>query len=113
MLAITEDAILVCTHELGNISNRPSQKLVTVNGRRFLVENDPEGRGISLCPNIGITMKPCVNTLKVVQGYSTFVKVDGRAVCLDTVQGLTDGTPPGVVQYKVRSAGQQLVRSTA
>jgi hypothetical protein len=30
-------------------------------------------------------------------------------VCLDTVTGLTDGTPPGIVTYKVRHAGQALV----
>ena len=51
-------------------------------------------------------------TLKVVAGYSTLVKIDGHAVCLDTVTGMTDGTPPGVVQYQVRAAGQQLVGST-
>jgi hypothetical protein len=33
-------------------------------------------------------------------------------MCLDTVNGLTDGTPPGVVEYKVRHAGQELVTET-
>jgi hypothetical protein len=37
------------------------------------------------------------------------VRIDGCAVCLDTVTGLTDGTPPGIVTYKVRSPGQTLV----
>jgi len=109
MKVMTEDAIVVCTHQLGNVGNQPSQALVTVNGRKVLVDNDPESRNVRLCPNIGVTMKPCTTTLKVVAGYSTLVKVDGHAVCLDTVTGMTDGTPPGIVQYQVRAAGQQLV----
>lgn len=113
MLVMTEDAIVLCTHQLGNVSNQPSQKLVTVDGRRVLVDNDPEQRSIRLCPNIGVTMKPCQTTLKVVAGYSTLVKIDGHAICLQTVTGLTDGTPPGIVQYNVRAPGQQLVSSVS
>jgi hypothetical protein len=112
MRCLTEDAVLVCLHMLGRIQNQPSQSLVTVDGRRVLVDADPETRSISLCPNIGVTIKPCTQTLKVVVGYSAFVKIDGKALCLDTVRGLTDGTPPGVVEYQVLVAGQQLV-STA
>jgi hypothetical protein len=37
------------------------------------------------------------------------VRIDGRRVCLDTVTGLTDGTPPGTIKYEVRSPGQDLV----
>jgi hypothetical protein len=109
---MTEDAIVLCTHQLGTVGNQPSQGLVTVDGRKVLVDNDPELRQVRLCPNYGITVKPCTTTLKVVVGYSGLLKVDGKAVCLDTVRGLTDGTPPGVVQYEVRYAGQQLVGST-
>jgi hypothetical protein len=97
MKLMTEDAIVVCTHQLGNVGNQPSQGLVTIGHRKVLVDNDPESRNVRLCPNIGVTMKPCTTTLKVVAGYSTFVKIDGHAVCLDTVTGMTDGTPPGIV----------------
>ncbi|CAN5649324.1 hypothetical protein BH23CHL6_BH23CHL6_01110 [soil metagenome] len=113
MLVMTEDAIVLCTHQLGNVGNQPSQSLLTIDGRRILVDDDPERRNISRCPNIGVTMKPCQTTLKVVTGYSTLVRIDGKAVCLDSVQGLTDGTPPGIVQYVVRAAGQALVESGA
>ncbi|MEP7105253.1 MAG: hypothetical protein ABI838_05360 [Chloroflexota bacterium] len=106
---LTEDAVLVCDHQLGIVQNRPTQKLVTVKGRRLLVETNPEGRTIKGCPNIGLSIKPCNTTLKVKQGYSPLLKIDGRRVCLDTVSGLTDGTPPGAVNYKVRSPGQTLV----
>src|SRR3954452_5440694 len=113
MRVMTEDAIVVCTHALGNVGNQPSQTLVTIGGRSVLVDHDPDQRSVRLCPNIGVTMKPCTTTLKVVAAYSTLVKIDGHAICLDTVTGMTDGTPPGIVQYQVRAAGQQLVGSSA
>lgn len=109
MKLLTEDAVLVCAHELGIVSNQPTQSLVTVEGRRVLVERSPEGRPIHNCPNIGATIKPCLITLRVKEGYSDLIRIDGKRVCLDTVRGLTDGTPPGTVEYKVRKPGQSLV----
>ncbi len=109
MDVLTEDAILICQHELGKVEIKATQDLVTIGKRRILVERNPESKPISGCPNVGATIKPCTNTLKVRQGYSSFVRIAGRRICLDTVTGLTDGTPPGVVEYKVRSAGQSLV----
>jgi hypothetical protein len=108
MLALTEDAKLVCAHR-GPIQNQPSQALVTVAGRRALVENDPEGRDIGMCPNSAPPFKKCVKTLKVQAGYSALVRIDGRRLCLDSLRGLTDGTPPGVVEYEVADPGQRLV----
>lgn len=110
MLWLTEDAVLVCLHELGNINVPPTQSLVTVEGRKVLVENDPEGKEIRGCPNVGIGIKPCQLSLKVRRGYSELLRVERRRVCLDSLRGLTDGTPPGTVDYKVRSSGQSLVR---
>lgn len=112
MLILTEDAILKCKHD-GSVAIKPSQSLVTVEGRLVLVEPDPEGRPISACPNYGLTIKPCVTTLKVNAGYSTLLRIDGKPVCLDTVVGLTDGTPPGLVEYTVRAAGQEFVAELA
>ncbi len=43
------------------------------------------------------------------QGYSEWLRIGGKRVCLDTVTGLTDGTPPGTVKYEVRDPGQRLV----
>ena len=113
MLLLTEDANLVCRHSLGNVGIRATQSLVRINGRRVLVEDDPEKRPIIGCPNVGAAIKPCQITLRVQTGYSTFVSIDGHAVALDSVLGLTDGTPPGTVEYVVRSAGQALTASGA
>lgn len=105
---LTEDAVIVCMHELGRVNISASQDLLTINGRKVLVETDPEAKRITGCPNIGATIKPCTNTLKVEVGYSDYLRVGGRRVCLDTVTGLTDGTPPGTVKYKVNDPGQKL-----
>ena len=113
MKLLTEDALLVCDHELGTVDVAPTQKLVTIEHRRVLVESNPEGRPISKCPNVGLTIKPCMTTLKVKKGYSGLVRIQGRRVCLDAVTGLTDGTPPGTVDYKVRRPGQSLVSEGA
>lgn len=106
---LTEDAKLICAHINGKVAIEPTQKLVTIEGRRVLVATDPERKGISGCPNVGPAIKPCATTLKVEKGYSPFITIEGRQVCLDTVTGKTDGTPPGTVYYFVKEPGQDWV----
>ena len=110
MRILVMEAILRCGHD-GKVENVPSQEWVRVKGSPVLVDNDPQGRDISMCPNVGINIKPCNKTLPVTKGYSTFIRIGGKAVCLDTVEGFTDGTPPGAVKYNVRRPGQTLVGS--
>jgi len=110
MLWITEDTVVVCKHQLGRSDNRPSQGWLRIDTRRVLVDADPEGRTISGCPNVGPAIKPCMTTLKVKKGYSDWIRIGGQALCLDTVTGFTDGTPPGVVMYVVADAGQTWVK---
>ncbi len=109
MYLLTEDAVLVCDHQLGTVQAWATQDLVTIEQRRIQVERDPEGRPITRCPNVSATIKPYQLTLTVKEGYSDLIRIDGRRVCLDTVTGLTDGTPPGAVNYTVRQAGQAFV----
>ena len=108
MLVLTEDAGLFCKHGPGKVSIKATQALVTVAGRSVLVEPDPVGRRIAGCPST-VPFKPCLTTLAVKKGYSEFIRVEDRRLCLDTVTGYTDGTPPGVVMYVVRDAGQTFV----
>jgi hypothetical protein len=86
-----------------------SQTYVTIHGSPVLIATDPQGRSISHCPNGVIPNKVCQHTLVVSKGYSEWVKIDHKAVCLETVEGFTDGTPPGLVKYTVKSPGQLLV----
>ncbi len=113
MLLLTEDAKLRCTHINGRVTAVTSQEWVTVEGRKVLVEPDVEGRAIGGCPNVGPTIKSCTLTLKVGKGYSEFVRIDGQRICLDSIRGLTDGTPPGLVEYEVEDAGQIWVTEAA
>ncbi|MBT8162047.1 MULTISPECIES: hypothetical protein [Arthrobacter] len=112
MKALVKEAILRCGHD-GKVQNVPSQEWVRVAGSPILVDNDPQGRDISMCPNIGINIKPCNKTLPVLKGYSTFVRISGKRICLDTVEGYTDGTPPGAVKYTVRRPGQVFVAAAS
>jgi hypothetical protein len=109
MYVVTEDAQLICRHRLGEVQIQASQSLVTIQARKILVEPDPEGKPIKGCPNYGPTIKPCGQTLVVRKGYSEFVRIEQRPVCLDSVTGLTDGTPPGSVPYVVHAPGQNLL----
>jgi hypothetical protein len=110
MLWLTQDATLVCDHG-GRVGIAPTQTLVRIKDRLALVKPNPQSRPISACPfsNPPQGIKPCLNTLVVKQGYSTFITIGDRAVCLDTVTGLTDGSPPGTVNYNVVDPGQRLV----
>lgn len=108
MKALVLTGILRCGHD-GLVAPVASQHWVRIGGAPLLVADDPQGRSIAMCPNISATFAPCRTTLRVRRGYSTFVRVDGQAWCLDSVVGFTDGTPPGAVEYTVRDPGQSLV----
>lgn len=114
MRVLTEDARLRCDHG-GAVERAARQSWVTIERRRVLVATDPEDRTISGCPNrnVFLALVPCTTTLRVTEGYSAFVRIDGRRVCLDTVTGLTNGSPPGTVKYTVKQPGQDLVESDA
>ncbi|MBI4538142.1 MAG: hypothetical protein HY704_01360 [Gemmatimonadetes bacterium] len=114
MRLITEDALLMCAHPPGKVKIEATERLVTIEGRRVLVETDPEGRAIVSCPNFNppAGIRPCTRTLRVQTGYSGLLRIEGRRVCLDTVRGFTDGTPPGTVRYGVTVPGQSLVSAT-
>ncbi len=109
MKLLSAAAVLACDHVSGLVGLSPTQEWVRAAGVPLLVRDNPEHRSITGCPNYGATIKPCLTTLAVQEGYSGFVRIGGRPVCLDTVKGLTDGTPPGIVHYAVRNPGQTLV----
>lgn len=108
VLLLRDDALVVCTHELGKVSLTASQRWVRVQGRPLLVAKDPEGRPITGCPNFTVVTKPCTSTLGVTVGYSDLIFIDGHPMCLDNVSGSTDGQG-GAYRYKVNDPAQQLV----
>jgi hypothetical protein len=113
MRILNMQAVIVCDHR-ATVTNQNSQTFVRITRAPVLVADDPVGRGIALCPNTNlINIFPCKLTLKVDAGYSTFIRIGGHAVCLDTVTGFTNGVPPGNFHYKVTAPGQEYVSGCA
>ena len=110
MKVLVLPGVLRCGHD-GKVTNQASQEWVRIATHPVLVATDPEGREISMCPNISTMTKQCNTALAVVTGYSTFVRIGGDRVCLDSIDGFTDGVPPS--HYTVRDPGQQLVGVSA
>ncbi len=106
MKVLVLPAVLRCGHD-GRVSNTNRQQWLRIASHPVLVATDPEGREISMCPNISTNTKQCNTTLVVATGYSEFVRIDRQRVCLDNVDGFTDGVPPS--HYTVRDPGQQFV----
>jgi hypothetical protein len=109
MKILTNAARLTCKHMTGKVLLLRFQDFVTIEGQPVLRRNDPEFSLITGCLNAGPTIKPCTLTLPAYQGYSDLVFIEGIPVCLDSITGLTDGTPPGTVDYIVRDPGQNFV----
>jgi hypothetical protein len=103
---ITTNGTLHCAHG-GRVDMKPSQHLVRIQGHEVFVARDPEGRPIGGCPIV--SPKPCSQTLQVLTGYSSFLRIDGHRVCLSTVKGITDVAPPA--PYYVTGSGQHFVRA--
>ena len=112
MLWLTEDARLRCDHG-GHVAIAATQDFVRIEQRRALVRPNPEQRGIAACPNANplAGILPCLHTLEVREGYSAFVRIGGQPVCLKTILGYTDGSPPRVANYKVADPGQAFVKA--
>lgn len=106
---VTIDADIRCEHKLGRVAPIAPEPLVFVEGRPVQTDGDPSGRPIGGCPNIGVSIKPCTKTEAVAQGESGFVFILGKPVVRADLEGLTDGTPQGLVRYKVEDPGQSLV----
>ena len=114
MKLLTVQAKIVCKHVTGVVINLVAgQHMVYVANEPLLVDNDPESKIIAGCANVSLTIKPCTQTLHVQQGYSELVFINGQRACLDSLTGLTDGTPPGVVRYVVADPAQDFVDGAA
>ena len=104
---LTVNADIRCSHAAGVVQLAATQTWVTIGRRPILVARDPETRPVAGCP-VASPNKPCTSTLAVTRGYSSLLAVEGRAICLDTVTGSTDGTlfP---AEYSVAATGQTFV----
>jgi hypothetical protein len=106
---VTTNATIMCVHG-GQVLLTPRQAQVQVQGGFVLCEPDIVGAPIVGCAQVPSPgTKPCTLVVSTLPGSSApNILVGGRPVYLDTLTGMTDGVPPGVI--KVMSPGQTAVR---
>jgi CheY-like chemotaxis protein len=90
--SLSRHSLLVCEH-LGEV--------VLPEGDGPLTEKDLGGAAIVGCPNAGPGLKPCTAILPPDGGLADRHAPDGSRFVLKSVTGLTNGTPPGTVRYRV------------
>jgi hypothetical protein len=104
--ALTESSTLGCTHLTGSIALNASQSQLTVNGNKVLVDGDLNGASVSNCGTVVTSStSKCQTFTPMPGGVAQKLKVGGKGVLLETLQGTTDGVPPGGPAV-VQSAGQ-------
>ena len=102
---LTTASQLICPHS-GTLVLTAARRLLTVDGQPVIVESDLRAATFTpgSCKNVGGNLTPCTNISSVTAGLSSMLSVGGEAVTLDTVQGLTNSTPPA--PFQVVTAGQ-------
>ena len=114
-LVLTENSSLACANQ-GTVQLTATQSKLTVAGAKVLVTGDLAGAPISGCttPTVSgpLPSAPCLTIASAVGGVSAKLKVAGKGVMLETVNGQTSGTVAGVVQpWSVRNAGQSKLKA--
>ena len=106
---LTESSMLVCTHQ-GQVQLHAGQSKLTVSGSKALVEGDLSAAAVSNCitvPDPNTTTVKCLAVATASGGVAGKLKVDGKGVLLESIQGQTNGTVGGTPQtWSVQSAGQ-------
>jgi hypothetical protein len=95
---VNASATIMCAHG-GQVQIIPKQTTVMAGGAPVLCEPDLVG-----CPIVGCAQppspssKPCLVVVSTLPG-STSMKVmaGGRPVYIQTLTGMTDGVPPGII----------------
>jgi hypothetical protein len=96
-LILTANATIMCVHG-GTVAPEPQQTSVIIEGGPVLCEGDLVGAAIIGCPQAGPGIKPCTSVIATLpESVSPMVSAGGRAVHLDTLDGQTDGNPPGTL----------------
>ena len=113
MKFLVQSSLLTCDHGSGVVAIGALQAMVHVNGVAVMVQGDFEAKGIAGCANAGPSIKPCTTTTAVTKGYSGHVFINNIPVALDDLEGVTDGTPPSTIPFKVRTVSQTLVDTEA
>jgi hypothetical protein len=111
---LTESSSLACTHQ-GSLQLHAGQSKLSINGSKVLVQGDVESATIGTCktiPDANSVTKKCLRITTAIGGVAGKLKVDGKGVLLESIQGLTTGTVGGKPQeWLVQSAGQTKLKA--
>jgi hypothetical protein len=107
MLLLTELTQLKCAHMGLAIIGSVSQSFVHIAGAKVAVSQDPSGKAVAACPMTA--PKPCTTTRRMQTGHSGLLFIQGKAVCLSSVFGLTDYPAP----YTLFDAHQAFVETSS
>lgn len=111
---LTESSIVKCAHQ-GSVQLVAGQSKLTVNGSKVLVDGDLNGKTISGCvtptnPDAG--NKTCLIVSTTIDGVASKLKVNGKGVLLENINGQTDGTVGGTLQnWSVQNSGQTKLKA--
>ncbi|MEV8630888.1 hypothetical protein AB0395_04455 [Streptosporangium sp. NPDC051023] len=105
---LTTGASIGCGHG-GTVQVVPGQRTLTVAGAPVLVAGDLEGKPITHCVPTAPGAVPCTAVASVIGGSATTLSVGGHPALLDTLSGLTNGSPPGVLT--VLTPGQTVLQA--
>ena len=113
-LVLTEKSSLACANQ-GTVQLTATQSKLTVAGAKVLVTGDQTSAPISGCTTVTSANAgnlQCATIASVGGGVSAKLKVAGKGVLLESVEGQTSGTVGGVVQtWSVQSAGQSKLKA--
>ena len=107
---VTTNDTIICIHG-GTVVLTPKQGTVTAGGGAVLRETDLIGAPIVGCAQPPtISSKPCTTVVSTLPGSSSLkVLVAGKPAYVATLQGITDGVPPGTLI--VANPGQTSVQA--
>ena len=107
---VTSNATITCAHG-GQVTLIPKQTQVVIQGAPVLCEPDLVGAPIVGCAQApSPSTKPCTTVVSTLPGSTALeVLVAGRPAYVSTLQGLTDGVPPGTLT--VANPGQTSVQA--
>lgn len=111
---LTEASTLICAHA-GTVKLTATQSKLTVSGSKVLVHSDLIGAVISGCltvPDPNTSTVKCLSITSAEGGVAGKLKVNGKGVLLEQVNGKTTGTVGGQVQtWKVQTAGETKLKA--
>ena len=111
---ITESSTVSCSH-VGTVKLIAGQSKLIVKGGKVLVDGDLNGAMISGCitiPDPNTSTVKCFSISSAIGGVSRKLKVNGKGVLLENIQGQTNGTVSGVIQtWSVQNAGQTQLKT--